>query len=339
MIIGLTGTNAAGKTTVLNYLISKKIEAFSLSDVIRDELVQRNIEPTRQNLIDVGNQLREQCSPSVLADKTKAKISTNNAVIDSVRNAAEVNSLRCLKNFYLIAIDAAVEKRFQRAKKRGRIENATTLDEFIKLENKEKNKNKNHQNILECMTLADYTIQNEQDTNQLHNKIDNILKEIQDNNRPTWEEYFLKMAFLVAERSTCNRHHIGAIIVKGRHVLTTGYNGAARKTDDCLKLGCLRDQLKIPSGERHEICRAIHAEQNAIIQAGVHGVNIEGAALYCTHSPCIICAKMIVNAGIKEIITCDAYPDDFNLVFDLFRQASVKIRNIKRPQMHINYYP
>jgi len=339
MIIGLTGTNAAGKTTLLNYLISKNFEAFSLSDVIRDELDRRIMEATRENLINVGNQLREQCSASVLADKTKAKIASNNTVIDSIRNTAEVNSLRCLKNFYLIALDAPVEKRFQRAKKRGRIENAATLDEFIKIENKEKNKNENHQNIPACMAVADYTILNEQDAEQLYNKMENILDEIRNNIRPAWEEYFLKMAFLVAERSTCNRHHVGAIIVKGRHVLTTGYNGAARKTDDCLKLGCLRDQLKIPSGERHEICRAIHAEQNAIIQAGVHGVNIEGAALYCTHSPCIICAKMIVNAGIKEIITCDAYPDEFNLVLDLFKQAGLKIKKINRPKMEINYHP
>ncbi|MBC8183343.1 AAA family ATPase [candidate division KSB1 bacterium] len=339
MIIGLTGTNAAGKTTLLNYLISKNFQAFSLSDVIRDELVRLKLEPTRQNLIDVGNQLREQCSASVLADKIKAKISTNNAMIDSIRNTAEVRSLRCLNNFYLIAIDAPVEERFQRAKKRGRTENAATLDEFIKIENKEKNENENHQNIPACLAVADYTIKNEKDVDHLYENIENILDELQKRTRPDWEEYFLKMAFLVAERSTCNRHHVGAIIVKGRHVLTTGYNGAARKTDDCLKLGCLRDQLKIPSGERHEICRAIHAEQNAIIQAGVHGVNIEGTTIYCTHSPCIICAKMIVNAGIKEIITCDDYPDEFNLVLDLFNQAGIALKKIKRPGMQINYHP
>ncbi len=339
MIIGLTGTNASGKTTLLNYLLSKNFESHSLSDVIRDELVRQKLEPTRQNLIDIGNQLREKCSASILADRIKSKLLTSNAVIDSIRNSSEVRSLRCLKNFYLIAIDASVEKRFQRAKKRGRIENATTLDEFIKIENKEKNSNKNHQNIVACMAEADYTIQNDKDEKHLYNNIEYILNELQNRIRPSWEEYFLKMAFLVAERSTCNRHHVGAIIVKGRHVLTTGYNGAARKTEDCLKLGCLRDQLKIPSGERHEICRAIHAEQNAIIQAGVHGVNIEGATLFCTHSPCIICAKMIVNAGIKEIITCDAYPDDFNLVLDLFSQVGIALKKIRRPRMQINYHP
>ncbi len=157
--------------------------------------------------------------------------------------------------------------------------------------------------------------------------------------RPSWDTYFLKMAFLVAERSTCLRHHVGAIIIKDRYVLTTGYNGAARNIDDCIKLGCLRNHLNIPSGERHEICRAIHAEQNAIIQAGVHGVNIDGATLYCTHSPCIICAKMIVNAGIKRVVTCGEYPDDFNLVMSLFEQAGVKFDFIIRPEMGIKFLP
>ncbi|MBI3990744.1 MAG: dCMP deaminase family protein, partial [Candidatus Omnitrophica bacterium] len=114
------------------------------------------------------------------------------------------------------------------------------------------------------------------------------------NNRPSWDEYFMKMALLVAERSTCLRHHVGAVIVKDKRMLTTGYNGAPAGTKDCLELGCLRDELKIPSGTRHEICRAIHAEQNALIQAALYGVSVAGATIYCTHSPCILCAKMLV---------------------------------------------
>ena len=157
--------------------------------------------------------------------------------------------------------------------------------------------------------------------------------------RPTWDEYFLKMAFLVAERSTCRRHHVGAIIVKNRQVLTTGYNGAAKNIEDCMELGCLRDKLKIQSGQRHEICRAIHAEQNAIIQAGVHGVNIHDAILYCTHNPCIICAKMIVNAGIKRVVTGSDYPDEFNLVLDLFDEAGVAFEQIEFNDFKIKNKP
>lgn len=127
--------------------------------------------------------------------------------------------------------------------------------------------------------------------------------------RPDIDEYFLKIAKVVAQRSTCLRHNVGAVIVKDKFILTTGYNGAAAGTKDCLELGCLRDALKIPSGTRHEICRAIHAEQNAIIQAGLHGVSIEGATIYCTHSPCILCAKMIANAKIKRVVCYNYYPD------------------------------
>jgi len=119
--------------------------------------------------------------------------------------------------------------------------------------------------------------------------------------RPEVDEYFLKVAAVVAERSTCRRHHIGAVAVKDKHILATGYNGAPSGFKDCLELGCLRDELGIPSGTRQEICRAVHAEQNVIIQAALHGVSLEGATVYATHTPCILCAKMLVNAGIKDM--------------------------------------
>ncbi len=151
--------------------------------------------------------------------------------------------------------------------------------------------------------------------------------------RPSWDEYFLKVAMLVAERSTCRRHHIGAVIVKNKRILSTGYNGAASGVKDCLELGCLRDELKIPSGTRHEICRAIHAEQNAIIQAGLHGTKIENAIMYCTHFPCMICAKMIVNSKIKEIIVYAEYPDKMALSF--LKKAGIKIKKMGKPSQEI----
>jgi dCMP deaminase len=146
--------------------------------------------------------------------------------------------------------------------------------------------------------------------------------------RPSLDEYFLKIACVVAERSTCLRHHVGAVAVKDKHILSTGYNGAASGVKDCLELGCLRDELKIPSGTRHEICRGIHAEQNAIIQASLHGVSLEGSTFYCTHSPCILCAKMLVNARIKNFVTFGKYADD--AFIDLFKEAGVEF--IVKPQ-------
>lgn len=152
--------------------------------------------------------------------------------------------------------------------------------------------------------------------------------------RPTWDEYFMKIATLVAERSTCRRHHVGAIIVRDKRILTTGYNGAAVGLKDCLELGCLREQNNIPSGERHEICRAIHAEQNAIIQAGLHGININNATIYCTHPPCILCAKMLANAKITRFVSYGEYPD--KEAKKLLKEAGIEFVKIERPNDKIN---
>ena len=152
--------------------------------------------------------------------------------------------------------------------------------------------------------------------------------------RPTWDEYFLKIAMLVSERSTCLRHHVGAVIVKEKQLLTTGYNGAVKGVVDCLTRGCLRDEMSIPSGTRHEICRAVHAEQNAIAQAAYHGINIKGATLYCTHSPCLICAKLIVNSGINRVCAYNVYPDE--MYKDLFEEAGVSFEVFKKPEESIN---
>lgn len=151
--------------------------------------------------------------------------------------------------------------------------------------------------------------------------------------RPSWDEYFLKIAMLVAERSTCRRHHVGALIVRDKRILTTGYNGAASGLKDCLELGCLREELGIPSGQRHEICRAIHAEQNAIIQAGLHGVSTENAIIYCTHPPCILCAKMLANAKIKRFITYGNYPDEE--AKKLLKDVGIELVKLERPDNKI----
>jgi len=153
--------------------------------------------------------------------------------------------------------------------------------------------------------------------------------------RPTSDEYFLKIASVVAERSTCRRHHVGAVAVRNKHILATGYNGAPAGLKDCLELGCLRDEMKIPSGTRHEICRGIHAEQNVIIQASLHGVSFEGSTIYATHTPCRLCAKMLVNAKIKRYVSYGKYDD--NSFGDLFQEAGIEFEMKKRPSSRINY--
>ena len=141
--------------------------------------------------------------------------------------------------------------------------------------------------------------------------------------RPSWDEYFMDIARLVARRSTCLRRQVGAVMVKEKNILATGYNGTPSGIRHCEETGCLREQLKVPSGERHELCRGLHAEQNAIIQAARHGVNISGATLYCTNSPCIICTKMLINAGVCQVVYLEGYPD--RLSMDMLREAGMAV--------------
>ncbi|MDP2951319.1 MAG: dCMP deaminase family protein [bacterium] len=155
--------------------------------------------------------------------------------------------------------------------------------------------------------------------------------------RPNIDEYFLKIACVVAERSTCLRHYVGAVAVRNKHILSTGYNGAGAGLKDCLELGCLRNELNIPSGTRHEICRAIHAEQNAIIQASLNGVSLEGATLYCTHTHCILCAKMLVNAKIKRFVSFGKYAD--NSFIELFKEAGFIFEHTPQPSLTITLLP
>lgn len=131
--------------------------------------------------------------------------------------------------------------------------------------------------------------------------------------RPSWDEYFMSIAEMVKTRSTCTRRQVGAVIVRDKRILTTGYNGTPAGLKHCAEVGCLREELGIPSGQRHELCRGIHAEQNAIIQAASFGVSIQGSTIYATLSPCILCTKMIINSGITKIVTKEAYNDELAL--------------------------
>ena len=144
--------------------------------------------------------------------------------------------------------------------------------------------------------------------------------------RPDWDEYFMEMAEVARKRSTCLRRSVGAIIVKDHRILATGYNGVPSGIEHCEIRGCLRDQMHVPSGQWHELCRGIHAEQNAIVQAAYLGVSIAGATLYCTNQPCILCAKMIINAGIRRIVIKEGYPDEF--AGQMLKEAGLKIERL-----------
>ena len=148
--------------------------------------------------------------------------------------------------------------------------------------------------------------------------------------RPSWNEYFLTIATMVASRSTCLRRRVGAVLVSDKRILSTGYNGPPRGLVHCAQRGCLREELGIPSGERHEICRGLHAEQNAIIQAALFGVSIKESVLYCTTFPCIICSKMLINSGVKAIYYVDGYPDELSL--EMLKEAGVVVEQLPMPK-------
>ena len=141
--------------------------------------------------------------------------------------------------------------------------------------------------------------------------------------RPSWDEYFLNITRQVARRSTCLRRKVGAIIVRDKHILATGYNGAPKGLPHCAEVGCLRESNNVPSGERHELCRGLHAEMNAILQAAYHGIRVSNATLYATIHPCSLCAKMMINVGIERIVIEDDYPDDLSK--RLLEEAGLKV--------------
>lgn len=153
-------------------------------------------------------------------------------------------------------------------------------------------------------------------------------------NRPSWHQYFMEMAFLASERSTCIRRKVGAVIVNDNQILATGYNGAPKHVRHCSETGCMRQQLNVPSGTMHELCRGVHAEQNAIVQSAINGTSIRNATLYCTNHPCSICAKMIINAEIRNVFIADDYPDP--LAKEMFSEAGVELILVDRETGKLN---
>jgi dCMP deaminase len=144
--------------------------------------------------------------------------------------------------------------------------------------------------------------------------------------RPSWDAYFLSIARLISGRSTCLRRRVGAVVVKDKRILATGYNGAPRGFKHCAEVGCIRAKQAVPSGQRHELCRGIHAEQNAIVQAASFGVSISDAMLYCTHFPCVLCTKLLINAGIKRLVVREAYPDPLSRA--MLEEAGVEFSTV-----------
>src|SRR5437867_4493483 len=330
MLIGLTGRNAAGKGEVARYLQKKSFYYYSLSDAIRDEIRSRGEEPTRDRLIIVGNELRQRYGSNILAERILAKIEDDkHYIIDSIRNPAEVDAFRAAKHFKLIRVEAPAEVRFQRILSRQRESDPRTLEDFIALENREAEGDDTSQNLVKVELMADYTLINDGELEKLYPQIDQLLlkllKEIQ---RPSWDEYFMNIAKVVASRSNCMKRKVAAIIVRDKRVVSTGYNGTPRGTRNCNEGGCPRCNRLATSGTDLEECFCSHGEENAIVQASYHGVSLKDGVIYSTFAPCLMCAKMIINSGIREVIYNMDYPLNEN-AFRLFSEAGIFVRKLR----------
>ncbi len=331
MIIGLAGTNGSGKGAVARYLREQGYTPLSLSDVLREELARRGQPVDREALMALGNELREAEGPGVLAERVIEKIdSGRHYVVDSVRHPAEAEALRRRSDFFLVRIDAPPEVRFERIRHRSRENDPSSYEEFLDLDRRElEGGDEEHQQLARTMETTDYEITNDGTLAELHRKVDLMLGDLGSRNRrPSWDEYFMGIARVVAMRSNCISRKVASIIVKDRRIISTGYNGTPRGTKNCNEGGCPRCNASTERGKNLEECYCSHGEENAIVQAAYHGISVKGSTIYTTCSPCLMCTKMIINAGLEEVVYNEEYPLA-EASFDLLREAGLRVRKFR----------
>ncbi len=333
MKIGVTGTFCSGKDSFAEYLKNKGFEHFSLSNIIREEADKQGIFKSRESLWKLGNVLREKEGSGVLAKRAIAKMSENkDYIITSIRNPLEVKELASTKDFVLIKMDAPVEIRFKRILDRGgdrKEDDPKTFQEFLEKENREmKSDIDSGQNIKNCMDMAKFSIINDGTLEELYKKIDElipILRESISHKRPNWDEYFMELAMVVGKRGTCSRGRSGCVIVKNKRVMTTGYVGAPPGLVHCDEIGHWFKKTIHEDGSVTQHCiRTVHAEANAVAQAAKHGINIEGATLYCNMEPCLDCTKLLISSGIKRIV-CNKRYHAAKETREMLEEAEIKL--------------
>ena len=340
-IIAVVGMCGAGKSVVSDFLKSQGYQFLRFGQITLDEAKRRGVSGESAERA-IREEFRREHGMAAFAVLNKPRIDEllekGNVVIDGLYSWSEYKFLneQYGEMLKVLAVWAPSSLRYSRLEARTSVDvqqrnrpfskQEAIARDYAEIENIEKGG---------PIAMADILIKNNSTFENMLQQLTEIFAVKKVKTRPSWDEYFMKMAALVAERSNCLRHNVGAIIVKGKRVLTTGYNGAVKSMPDCLELGCLRDKLGIASGTRHEICRAIHAEQNAIIQAGVHGINIDGGTIYSTHTPCMICAKMLVNAGIKEVVSYYDYADEEARNF--LAEAGILLRKVNKPKSEIKF--
>jgi dCMP deaminase len=283
MILGLAGLNGAGKGEVLRFLEARSFYPLSLSDVIREELREAGLEETRERMIETGNAIRAAMGPGGLAVRLADRIVTDrNYVVDSIRHPAEVEVLRSrTAHFQLIWVGADEAVRLERIRARARRGDPTTLDELRALEGRELGSDDpSAQQLLAVRDLADFSIENDGTLDALQEKVQSILERSYFFERPSWDEYFMAIARVVASRSNCVKRKVAAVVTRDRRIISTGYNGTPRGVRNCNEGGCPRCNAFAEGGTRLDECLCSHGEENAIIQAAYHGVSVRGGTLY-----------------------------------------------------------
>lgn len=336
LVIGITGTLGAGKGTVVEYLRTKrKFSYFSVRQFLMEEVHRRGLEPSRDSLVLVANDLRAKHSPSYIVDELykQAAQAGGNAIIESIRAVGEVESLRKKGSFVLLAVDALPRTRFERIRKRGSETDHIDFDTFLQNEEREfANTDPNKQNLQACMKMADITLVNNGSIEQLHAEVDRFIENLQEDQpahrRPSWDEYFMDLCHSVALRATCNRGRSGCVIVKDKQILVTGYVGSPSHLPHCDDVGHLFRKTLHEDGSVSTHCvRTVHAEQNAICQAARRGVSLDGSTLYCTMTPCRTCAMLIINCGIKKVVADYKYHAGAESE-EMFKAAGIELRYV-----------
>jgi len=325
LIIGVTGYISSGKDTVAEYLQKKGFFHISLSNILREDLKRLGMEVTRDNLIELGNEIRTKHGGGILAERAMGRMEPDkNYVVTSIGRVDEIMTLRNHKNFKLIFVDAPQKKRFEWFVSRKREEEPLTYNQFMKLEKFEsKGSNAQHREFDNCKKKADIILNNNGTLEELKDKVEKILKDVE--KRPDWDEYFFGIMDAVAKRATCDRGRAGCIIVKNKKILATGYVGSPIGLEHCDEAGHILEKTHHIEGEERWHCvRTAHAEQNAVAQAARHGVSIDGATIYVQMEPCLMCAKLLINSGINEII-CRKQYHGAHLSREFLEKANVKL--------------
>ena len=354
MIIGVTGKYASGKDSVAEYLVKKGFIHYSLSDEIREEAKKRELKETRENLIQLGNELREKFGSGVLAERVLMKIlmklfplgkkfhEEKNYVLTSIRNPEEVKVLQNnldinqqqenKQYFTIIAVTADAKNRFQWLQQRAKEGDPKTFQELVDKEKIEQSSDPGKQQLHKVEKMATKILKNDGTLEELHQKVETLLDDLKkkfSKPRPSWDAYFMDIMQQVAQRATCDRGKAGCVIVRDKQILCTGYVGSAAGQPHCDDAGHQLKTMVHEDGSSSQHCvRTIHAEQNAICQAAKQGISLQGATVYCRMEPCIVCARLLVNCGVVRVV-CEKKYHRAQETRELFQRTKVKLEVVE----------